>query len=496
MDPVLKFGLLTCFHRSPRVGHAVSGSTFFSPLVSTFIPQSLPIMSNESKPEPISQIRQEYKRLQEVESLLIDIWQCEVQAYEHNDEPATSNDVALDTSAATSYGGHRNHPNSEGKVTDPIVFPYHDSLYPLLDCYDSIEHEGETSNVKDDVVPPSEAPNPFAHNGYRRSKFSRRSDPRGFHIEEVEFLDGHLPNSACAIREAMMPPPRKIDYMEYIMDQDRNERSMDNVIEIDFANQPGVEGEALDSPTPRFWKLLTTNDKAKPSMSTVSIGPNPEEEYDRAYLEEQLPIATDARDFSFLAWWEHQIVSNKSSISTHFQSIVVGAVRYPRGIGPYCLFANSPHPNLVLLQVLKHAMSDLQHDLRLARAVLLLIADSRLIDDDCSTPQTETSRGLETLRRLLTVISSEYIHCDGLCHERYFENGGVNRGAPDGEIDDQASHNNEQDHESIELEETSNEDNDEWEHHNGVTMDDSRTLESPNHYCSDVSARNYIHFLC
>lgn len=443
---------------------------------------------NEQKPASISPIRQEYKRLQEVESELAVIWQCEVQAYENNNgiAAATSDYVALDTSAASSYGCYRNHPNSDGKITDPILFPYHDSLYPLLDCYDSIKHEEKTSNLKDGSIPPSKAPNPFAINGHRRSKFSPRLDPRGFHIEEVEFLEGHLPNSACAIRETILPLQRKIEYTEFIRDRSATGIGMGDILEAEAANQPAEEGDVLDEPRPRFWKLLM-NDKPKPnwSWSTVSLGPDADE-YDQDNVREDISNATNARDFSFLTWWELEI-SNKSSSSSHFQSLVEAAARTTatplESTGVHYLFANSSDPNMVLMRVLKHAMSDLQRDFRLARSVLLLITDLRLIDDECSTQQGKTRNGLETLRRLLTIVSSEYIHCHGSCHEEYLANGGINHGAL-GENDNHHIDDNE----SIDLEETSNEENDEWEgYHNNARLNDSRELECPNHYCSDVS---------
>ena len=400
---------------------------------------------------------------------MTDIWQCELQAYEQCDAwtVGSSCGSGLENSVSSSHGGQRNRPNINGVIVDPMMFPYHNALYPLLDCYDSIKQEGDTTNPYD-AISPSVAPDPLSRNRHRRSKFSPRFDPSGFHIEELEFLEGHLPNSAIAIRETLMPTNRRVDYLQYISDGRRVEP--DEVVE---AAQPREDDAAFSRP--RFWKILM-NQKTNLSSSNVSLGPDDEGTGEDDDEEVQI-MAKNARDFSFLSWWENEIKSNKP-LSVDLESKMPASTPILGEYSVECLFATSPDDaNLLLLRVLKHAMSDLQRDFKLARAILLLIADLHLIDDK-STSQQASNDGIETLRRLLIIISSEYIYCSGSCHEWYLANGGVHNDALE---------TNAPDDESIDLDEISNETDDERENYNTVRLNDSQHLDSLTHYCTDVS---------
>ncbi|KAL3795637.1 hypothetical protein HJC23_002044 [Cyclotella cryptica] len=454
-------------------------------------------ISNDNQAVPVSSIREEYRRLQEVDSFLSDIWQCEVQAYEHpGDYDGITNGAgrpspALDTSAS---GGHRNRPNSDGTIADANVFPYHSALYPLLDCYDSIR-EDVASDLKQAAVPPSEAPDPLSTNGHRRSKFSLRLDPQGFHIEELGFLDGHLPNSAWAIRETLMPQRRREDYLTYVLHGHEADED-DEIIPVTEQHPNGQDQDATSLPRPRFWEILMNNNP-RIASSNVSLAPDNEddEHHDRDYETQK---ARHARNFSFLSWWEREIVSNPTyTLKSSPES--KGATSLSTSFSAECLFATSPmDANLVLLRVLKHAMSDLQRDFRLARGVLLLIADWCLCDDAynvrdssvnsrCKAAEESsetTGEGIETLRRLLTIISSEYVHCAGFCHEWYMENGGDMHAAEMNANQHHAARNAHGD-ESIDLEETSDEDSDEWDTSYNAPLNDSRALDSPTHYCYD-----------
>ena len=109
----------------------------------------------------------------------------------------------------------------------------------------------------------------------------------------------------------------------------------------------------------------------------------------------------------------------------------------------------------ILLRILRHAASDLQRDHRLARAVLLLLSGIGCFEDD-------GSGGPERLRRLMSVITADYVRgCDWQCHIRYLDQQGNDHYDPDSDDDDE----------------------------NGGGDFHSR----PNHYCHDVSA---LFFLC
>lgn len=455
---------------------------------------------NDNQAIPVSTIREEYRRLQEVDSFISDIWQCEVQAYEHPgdyDGNAKSSGLpspALDTSAS---GGHRNHPNSDGTIADPLVFPYHSALYPLLDCYDSIKEDDDASNLKRAAVPPSEAPDPLTRNGHRRSKFSLRLDPQGFHIEELEFLEGHLPNSAWAIRETLMPQRRKEDYLTYLL-EGRDMEEEDEIVPMTEQHPDRQDQDATNLSRPRFWKILINN-KPRVTSSNVSLAPDDDDD-DRHDRDDEAQKAEHARNFSFLSWWEREIVSNPTYTFSSSQESK-GGISLSTSCPVECLLEMSPKDaNLVLLRVLKHAMSDLQRDFRLARAILLLIADWCLCDGGNSSPNSVELRcraadgssetageGIETLRRLLIIISSEYVHCSGFCHEWYIDDGGGTHAAEEN-VNHHHVARNDHDDESIDLEETSDEDSDEWNTRYNAPLHDSRALDSPTHYCFDVSA--------
>ena len=78
-------------------------------------------------------ILEEYKRLQDIQAGLTDLWRDEVHLYEQT--------IAVGGvgEAENYYCETRNHFNRQGTVEDERLFPYHTALYPLLDCYDSIE---------------------------------------------------------------------------------------------------------------------------------------------------------------------------------------------------------------------------------------------------------------------------------------------------------------------------------------------------------------------
>ena len=68
----------------------------------------------------------------------------------------------------------------------------------------------------------------------------------------------------------------------------------------------------------------------------------------------------------------------------------------------------------ILLKLLKHSMSELQRDHRLARAVILSMIQNNCFDDD---------GGVEALRYVLMTFISEYIQCcNGRCHLDYMIN--------------------------------------------------------------------------
>ena len=395
-------------------------------------------------------ILEECKRQREVHSLLCDAWNQEVQLYEGGDNGKSC----------------RNCANREGAVENTTLFPYHNALYPLLDCYESIQdYNMHELYYIDNVVRPSHAPKPYEYNGYRRSRVSPRIDRHGVHIEELFTLNGHLPNSAWAIKQTLMPEKRKVEFLQYEKSHsDINNRDTQNAqIVHEHGLGVNIQDEASRQNNNRFWNVLMNPVPEESSVilsADVSVPPTDDwediEEGDddqnngTPYTKQD---ASNARDFSFLRWWENTIVKER-------RGVVISNIQPSETLrnsaqdlySPESLFSDSSSSAMfILLKVLKHSLSDLQRDHRLARAVILLISDLGLCDDET----INNSTGMECLRSILTIVSSEYVEsCGGYCHEWFILNGG--NSDSDNEYED---------------------------------IDHSPTLNAPNHYCSDVSTR-------
>jgi hypothetical protein len=161
--------------------------------------------------------------------------------------------------------------------------------------------------------------------------------------------------------------------------------------------------------------------------------------------EERLKNAIYARDFRFLRWWRRTIVQERKGNIHERKTEAVHLRSSANRYSPESLFADSSSSaTFVLLRLLKHSLSDLQREFRLAQAVMLLIADWNICDNDdeersreendtaCSHANEKVD-GIECFRRLLSIISSEYVaSCGGYCHERYLRANGAfsNEDAP------------------------------------------------------------------
>ena len=67
----------------------------------------------------------------------------------------------------------------------------------------------------------------------------------------------------------------------------------------------------------------------------------------------------------------------------------------------------------VLLRLLKHSLSELQRDHRLARAILLYLIEIKPFEND-------GAGGLDALRYFLSIVKIDFIQeCEGHCHERF-----------------------------------------------------------------------------
>lgn len=320
-----------------------------------------------------SDIQEECKKLQSTADAVKATWSAEVLAYE-----GTSN----------------NKPNSLGDVADETLFPYHNALYPLLDCFDGLE--GNRKNVADNtnIIPPSPAPLPFREslNGNRRKMSAPTIDAHGVDIIEVQLVDV-LSNSAWSIRNAVMPQDRQ----EQFANENKSNNQLENE-QHEQQQQPPVRQGNNDEQrhiNPRFWNILM-NPKLEithVASSNISI-PSLLDDGGFGDDDESNNLSSNgnlARNFTFLSWWEQTIINERR-----------GAVSSTT--------ARATVPSFVYLKVLMHSLSELQSDHRLARALLLHLTDCKSCSDDFDG---EEESGLECLRRLLSVLSFGCTSCDG-----------------------------------------------------------------------------------
>lgn len=371
---------------------------------------------------------EELQRYQEIENFLTEIWQQEVHQYEQ-------------TTSSSSSSVSRNHANSTGTIENESLFPYHTAFYPLLDCYDSILDGGYNIRVpySSTVVRPSPAPMPSELDGHRRSINSPRTDRHGVIIQELGEIAEHLPNSARAIQQSLFPHHRKLQYMEYAMKSDDHHQStaVNHNVNQDF--------ERFRTDYYRFWNILLNPEL---ESDNDEWGEFEDEESDISQRDkaaepgstrlERMKNAKYARDFRFLRWWRRAIIQERRGV-IHGPEVREDSLALNNRYSPESLFADSTSSSsamIILLKVLKHSLSDLQRDLRLAQAVVLLIADWKLCaaikgracegKDIASNHGTDAIDGFECLRRLLLIISLEYFSsCGGYCHEQYIADGAM-----------------------------------------------------------------------
>jgi hypothetical protein len=328
-----------------------------------------------------SDIQRECKKLQETAETVEAMWLSELRAYE-----GISN---------------FNKPNNLASVEEETLFPYHNALYPLLDCFDGL---------RDNINIAGPAPLPFrSQNGHRRKK-TPSVDAHGVEILELDMLDGHLPNSAWAIRHAIMPHHRQDQFANENLGSNNNTLKSNNEHQH---HQPVREvNEGQRHRNPRFFNILINplSEITRVASSSISIPPldddgldddddsNNWEDINEDNNNDSVDILYSngnlARNFTFLSWWEQTVMSER------------------RGTTSSTKAAQTTVPSSVLLKVLMHSLSELQSDHRLARAVLLLMADSKVCSVSSSNVKEEND-GLECLRRLLSVLSFTYVPCDG-----------------------------------------------------------------------------------
>jgi hypothetical protein len=235
----------------------------------------------------------------------------------------------------------RNYLNATSVVTDEMLFPYHASCYPLLDAYDCIYEDDDDDEVTDH--PPQ--PQPVSVHAVRHVPFVR---PQDRHPDGISELPGFMPSSPEAVLVSL----------------------------VQEVNEPfGGDGDY-------FWPCLT--DHIQQHKRVCGLQRLNTEDTATTDLFDALHYSKDAEGWVAFA-------ADRLSLTT---SGPYGPLHLPR--------ERNERANL-LLKLMRHSLSELQRDYRLAAAAMVLLMRFRDLDD------------VQVLRRFLAVMEAEFVWCGCPC---------------------------------------------------------------------------------
>lgn len=241
---------------------------------------------------------------------------------------------------------------------NPYIFPYHKSCYLLLDMYMCLEGEF-----------------PYRLPIYVK-KSARRIDHHGDDIRE----ECYLPNSSYAVWSALVPKRRAPKYREILSVQ---------VIECEelfdgFDNDWLIEQQNFVSSS-----YLFLNEWSEELFNRCKRWYSCDDRQDQVARDDDEDGNGDGDEND-----AYEILLK----CKHFVDLPC-MESLPKGLR-----------TKILLKLLKHSLSELQRDHRLARAVLLAMIEYKCFDGE---------QGVDAFRYFLMTIASEFIHgCDEECLER------------------------------------------------------------------------------
>lgn len=263
------------------------------------------------------------------------------------------------------YRPRRNYANRDGTVQDPLLYPYHTALYPLLDAYDPLFVDTKQPMERNVIQPCSIR---IADRVYRNQYDDDEEDDDD--DEEIE-VEGYTPASVQSTVRALVQEslsPREYECGDFFL-------LLQSVIDDSMARLDSyAEEQQLCNAVDRnlFFVQEASKDVIVSDVDTPS-GPS-----------------------------NRRKKKNKSHNALKKSKYGVGH-----------LPVDARERSDVLLRLLRHSMSELQRDHRLAAAVAVTLMRFRDFDD------------VDVLRRFLTVCCLEYVPCgcenvpvDHICSER------------------------------------------------------------------------------
>jgi hypothetical protein len=213
----------------------------------------------------------------------------------------------------------RNYANAMGNVTDPTLYPYHTSCYPLLDAYDHL-YAGVKQPIEKIVVQPCPVPLDVRQDALDRGDFT---------------LQGYMPSSLHCIVEVLVqnniiwPVEEEFPRAALLLQQSQlhNNKHMGSGISAEYGD-------------PDFWTECAWED--------VEAQPLPIDEPSDEVPTIEAMLSPDEREKKY---------------------------------GPAHLPVNRKERAAVLLKLLRHSMSELQRDHTLATAVIVRLMRHHDLDD-------------------------------------------------------------------------------------------------------------------
>lgn len=213
----------------------------------------------------------------------------------------------------------RNYANAMGNVTDPTLYPYHTSCYPLLDAYDHL-YAGVKQPIEKIVVQPCPVPLDVRQDALDRGDFT---------------LQGYMPSSLHCIVEVLVqnniiwPVEEEFPRAALLLQQSQlhNNKHMGSGISAEYGD-------------PDFWTECAWED--------VEAQPLPIDEPSDEVPTIEAMLSPDEREKKY---------------------------------GPTHLPVNRKERAAVLLKLLRHSMSELQRDHTLATAVIVRLMRHHDLDD-------------------------------------------------------------------------------------------------------------------
>jgi len=358
-------------------------------------------------------VEDELEELQKIGKLVNRLWQREVSLYESSNDSVKDFEEGADT------------------LITLEKFPYHRSLFPLLDIYHLISGK---SSVDDYTV--HSPTNVF-------DKKRRLPEPNEVRVA------GYLPCSALALWRSLVPPYRAAScrsrFVEALGDDGTAGTDGDDDVGGD-RDGGGDGGGELPVPVETWGNIESTDfsfleewyyDIVTERLAWAGVSRSPDD-----ILGAEDGAGADWTEGNTEVAFTDDADADAAPLDVEILTFDERNARYPRSdasdrFGIMNLPTDNGLRTKIALKLLKHSLSNLQRDHRLARAALYTMIEFRCFDSGIAADENEitagrtntgtgtgggggstgTGSGVDALRYLLAVVHSESVRtCHGDCH--------------------------------------------------------------------------------